>query len=217
MRPTILIVDDHELIREGLRRVIERRGDWEVCGEAANGQEALELVGRLNPDLVILDFAMQGLNGLATARKILDRSSSTRILLLTGHQADELVRDAFRAGVRGFVLKADAGSHLILAIEAVLGGKPYFSGGVSEFVLNGFLAPGSSSADAAGPGRELSVREREVIRLVAEGMSSKMIADALGISARTVETHRNHLLRRLKLNSTVELVRYAIRNGIVQA
>jgi DNA-binding NarL/FixJ family response regulator len=196
--------------------VLGARPDWEICGEAANGRQAIALARHTKPDLVIMDFGMPELNGLDAARQIRKDSPRTEILILTMHDTDRLVRDVLAAGVRGFILKSDAGRVLVQAVEAVLNHQPFFTGKVSEMVLEGFLKPGEAAAlDEDGPG-PLTLREREVLQLVAEGKSSKEAADALNISARTIETHRTNIMRKLKLRSATELVRYAIRNQIIQ-
>lgn len=215
MKPArILLADDHELVREGLRRVLARRDDWEICGEAGNGSEALELTRKLQPDLAIVDFAMPEMNGLEVARQILAESSDTEVLLLTMHESDGLVREALAAGVRGFVLKSDAGRELVHAVETLLQHKPAFTGKVAQMVLTGYLNPAEIESGSAQD--RLTRREREVVQLLAEGKSSKEAADVLGISVNTAETHRSNVMRKLNLHSVADLVRYAIRNGLAQ-
>jgi DNA-binding NarL/FixJ family response regulator len=215
MRARILIADDHELVREGLRKVLGTRPEWEICAEAPTGRQAVELAERIGPDLAILDFAMPELNGLDAARQIRRVSPRTEVLILTMHQTDQLVRDVLAAGARGFILKSDAGRVLVQAVEALLTHQPYFTGKVSELVLRGYLKPEDVAAGAADPG-PLTPREREILQLVAEGKSNKEVADLLGISPRTAETHRLNLMHKLGLRSAAELVRYAIRNQIIQ-
>jgi DNA-binding NarL/FixJ family response regulator len=210
-KSSLLIADDHTLVREGLRRVLAARPDWEICGEADNGREAVALALRLKPDLVILDFAMPELNGLEATRQIRAALPRTEVLMLTMHDADSLVPEALAAGARGFLLKSDAGHALVTAVATLLTHQSYLTPKASELVLQGYLNPG------AAPPNPLTARERQVVQLVAEGKSSKEIAAALGISLRTVETHRANIRQKLGLSSSAELVRYAVRNKIVEA
>lgn len=207
----LLIADDHTLVLEGLRRVLEARPDWEICGEADNGRAAVALALRLKPDLVIVDFAMPELNGLEATRQIRAALPGTEVLLLTMHETDSLVRDVLAAGARGFLLKSDAGHALVTAVATLLAHQTYLTPKASALVLHGYLNP------VAAPPNPLTARERQVVQLVAEGKSSKEIADALGISLRTVETHRANILQKLELRSSADLVRYAVRNKIVEA
>ena len=210
----LLIADDHELVREGLRKVLEPRREWEVCGEAANGREAVEKAGQLRPDLVILDFSMPELNGLEAARQIRAALPRTEVIILTMHETDSLVRDVLAVGARGFILQSDAGRVLVQAVEAVLNGKPFFTAKVSEMVLQGYLNP---TEPGAGEASQLTPREREIVQLIAEGKSSKEIGARLDISEKTVETHRTNLMRKLNLHSVSDVVRYAVRNKIAEA
>lgn len=216
-RARILIADDHELVREGLRKVLGARPEWTIIGEAANGREAVELACAGKPDLAILDFAMPELNGLDVTRQIRKESPRTEVLILTMHETERLVRDVLAAGARGFILKSDAGRMLVQAVEALLNHKPFFTGKVSEMVLDGFLNPDDAPDGGGDDASPLTPREREIVQLVAEGKSSKELADALGISLRTAETHRTNILRKLRLRSVAEVVRYAIRNHIIEA
>ena len=210
----ILIADDHELVRQGLRRVLETRREWEVCAEAQNGRDAVAKAREFKPDLVIIDFSMPELNGLEATRQIRAALPRCEVLVLTMHEAESLVREVLAAGARGFMLKSDAGHSLVQAVETLLRHKPFFTPKVSELVLHGYLNPAPADDETEGP---LSPRERQIVQLVAEGKSSKEVADSLGISARTVETHRGNILRKLKLRSVTDLVRYAVRNKIVEA
>ncbi len=212
----ILIADDFEVVREGLRKVLGCRPDWEICGEAATGREAVERVREQRPDLAILDISMPGLNGLDAARQIRKEFPRTEVLVLTMHDTERLVRDVLAAGARGFILKSDAGRVLVEAVEAVLDHRPFFTSQVAELVLQGFLNPQDPGQGGEAQDGLLTPRERQIVQLVAEGQSSKELAKALGISVRTAETHRTNILRKLNVHSTTELVRYAVRNQIIE-
>jgi DNA-binding NarL/FixJ family response regulator len=211
----ILIVDDHAVVRRGVRSLLESHEGWEVCGEAATGREAVEQSRRLHPDVVVMDLSLPGLNGLDATRQILKDAPDTEVLVLTMHHSEELARDVLKAGARGYVLKADADENLIIGVDTLRRHKPYLTGTVTEFVLDDYVRRGDVPADD----RALVVvtaREREVIQLVAEGQSNKEAASTLGISVKTVEAHRASIMRKLRLHSVSDLVRYAIRNKIVQ-
>jgi DNA-binding NarL/FixJ family response regulator len=213
----ILIADDHEVARRGIRAVLESHPGWEVCGEAKDGRETVDLAGKLSPDLILLDIGMPNLNGLEAARQILAISPDAAILILTMHDSDHVVREVLRAGARGFLLKSDAGRDLVAAVEALQRQRTFFTTRVSQMVLDGYLdrdnreiAPEEASGDV------LTTREREVIQLLAEGKTSKEVAVTLNLSVKTAETHRTNLMRKLDLHSVADLTRYAVRNGIVQ-
>lgn len=214
MKPKVLIADDHELVRQGLRRVIAEHGAWDIVGEAADGRAAVELARATHPDVAILDFSMPGLNGLEATRQIRADLPRTEVLVLTMHDTETIVREVLAAGAKGFILKTDAGRVLIQAIELLLQHRPFLTPHVSEIVLDGYLRVGGAGEDAGPP---LTAREREVLQLVAEGHSTKAAADALGMSVKTAETHRANIMRKLNIHSLAELVRYAIRNGIIEA
>ncbi len=215
----ILIADDHEVARRGIRALLESHPGWEVCGEAKDGREAVELASRTNPDLVLLDIGMPNLNGLEAARQVLAESPDIAILILTMHDSDQVVREVLRAGARGFLLKSDAGRDLVAAVEALQLQRTFFTTRVSQMVLDGFLdrdpRPENDANDDEG-GDVLTGREREVIQLLAEGKTSKEVAVTLNLSVKTAETHRTNLMRKLGLHSVADLTRYAVRNGIVQ-
>ena len=206
----ILLADDHEMIRKGLRATIESQPGWTVCGEARTGREAVALARELRPDIVVMDFAMPELNGLEATRQIRAAHPGTEVLILTMHDSERLVHEMLSAGAQGFILKTDAGEFLVAALQALARHKPYFTPKISAVVLQGYLNPETPG------GQELTAREREIIQLIAEGKATKEIAEALGISAKTAETHRANLMRKLDLHSTADIVRYAIRNQIVQ-
>jgi DNA-binding NarL/FixJ family response regulator len=211
----ILIADDHEMIRTGLRKILEGRDGWTVCGEAVNGREAVAKARELRPDVVVLDFAMPELNGLEVIRQIRATLPNTEVLILTMHESEQLARAALAAGARGFVLKSDAGETIAAAVEQLSQHRSYFTGTVSQMVLQGYLHPAEPVAERV-IGARLTAREREIVQLIAEGRSSKEVAEALGISVKTAETHRANLMRKLALHSVSELVHYAIRNQIVE-
>jgi DNA-binding NarL/FixJ family response regulator len=214
----ILIADDHEVARRGIRALLENHPGWEVCGEAKDGREAVELASRTNPDLILLDIGMPNLNGLEAARQVLAESPDIAILILTMHDSDQVVREVLRAGARGFLLKSDAGRDLVAAVEALQLQRTFFTTRVSQMVLDGFLdrpRPENDANDDEGSD-VLTGREREVIQLLAEGKTSKEVAVTLNLSVKTAETHRTNLMRKLGLHSVADLTRYAVRNGIVQ-
>ena len=219
----ILIADDHEVARQGIRALLEGHAGWEVCAEAKDGREAVELANTVNPDLILLDIGMPNLNGLEAARQILASYPELPVLILTMHDSDQVVREVLRAGARGFLLKSDAGRDLVAAVEALQMRRTFFTTKVSQMVLNGYLDRDSPESrelsteekkDEAAP--VLTGREREVIQLLAEGKTSKEVAVALHLSVKTAETHRTNLMRKLGLHSVADLTRYAVRNGIVQ-
>ena len=209
----ILVADDHEVVRKGVRALLETHPDWHVLGEAIDGREAVEIASQTHPDVVILDIGMPGLNGLDAARQVHKVSPDSRILILTIHESEEIVQAVIDSGAMGYVLKSDAGRDLVAAIEALGRRKQFFTSRVAERVLE----RGSGSAAAGGERWEavsLTAREREVIQLLAEGKSNKEVGDILGISVRTAETHRTNIMRKLGSHSLSDLVRYAIRNRI---
>jgi DNA-binding NarL/FixJ family response regulator len=217
-RTRILIADDHEVVRKGLRSLLESEPDLEVVGEACNGREAVEKATAARPDVVVLDIGMPELNGLEATRRIVKASPRTEVLILTVYETEEVIREVLRAGARGYVLKSDAGRLLLSAVSAVSAHRPFFTSRVSELVLAGFLSgDGLRPTEETPPGTPLTPREREVLQLLAEGKTNKEVAAALGIGLKTVETHRMNLMAKLGLHSVVDLVRYAIRNGIVAA
>lgn len=212
----ILIADDHELIRQGLRKLIEKRADWKICGEAVTGREAVAKAEALRPDVVVLDFGMPELNGLEATRQIRQSLPKTEVLILTMHDSERLAGEVLAAGARGFVLKTDLGDTLLHAVEHLSRHQPFFTSKVVELVLNGFLHPDGEGPEETEAGGRLTPREREIVQLLAEGKTNKEIADVLGISVHTSETHRTNVMRKLNLRSLSELVRYAIREHIIE-
>ena len=212
----ILIADDHEVVREGARALIEHEEGWEVCGVVSNGREAVALAKELKPDIVILDMTMPELSGLEALRQIRRALPKTEILIFSAQIAEEGVAPVFDAGAKSYIRKTDAGRHLVAAIRSLSEHKPYFTPDISEILFARFITdqPGSKRIKRNGT---LTPREREIARLLAQGGSNKETASALGISVRTTETHRATLMRKLGIDSLPELVRYAIRNQIIEA
>ena len=207
----ILIVDDHDAVRRGIRQLLESKPYYQVVGEAANGREGLELARETRPDIAILDYSIPELNGLDLSHALKKEFPRIEILLYTMHDREEIVIEVLRAGVRGFVLKSDAEKHLIAALDSLSIRRSYFSGAISDTLLEQFLE-GKPHPLATS----LTHREREVVQQVAEGRINKEIAARLEISIKTVETHRASAMRKLKLRTTADLVRYPVRNTLIQ-
>jgi DNA-binding NarL/FixJ family response regulator len=214
----ILIADDHEVVRRGLCALLQAHEGWEVCGEAADGREAVEKAKQLKPDIVILDIGMPNLNGLAATRQLADFDPNCKIIVLTITDSDHVIREALNAGARGFVLKSDAVRDLVAAIEALQRGQMFFTSRVNEMVLAGFLEKGVATPRGMTPSLfpSLTPREKEVIQLLAEGKSSKEVATVLNLSTKTAETHRSNIMRKLGFHSIRDLVLYAVKNNIIQ-
>ena len=207
----VLLADDHEIVRKGARAMIERRSDWQVCGEAGDGRSAVALAEKLQPDVAVIDVGMPELNGLEATRQIKRAVPACEVLVFTGEEDSKLIHDVFAAGARSYILKSDISDHLIAAIEALSQHKHYFTTKISEVVFAHYLQ--GKGASAAGD--ELTPREREIVQLLAEGKSNKDVAACLGISIKTAETHRAAIMAKLQMKSFADLVRYAIRNKIV--
>src|SRR5260370_41149239 len=211
----ILVADDHGVVRKGLVSLLQGQPDWQVCGEAGDGREAVEKAQQLRPDVVILDIGMPSLNGLEATRQILKTNPHARVLILTLHDSDQVVREVLNAGARGFLLKSDAARDLVAAVEALRRDKTYFTSKVAAMVLEGYLKCGTPGA-VIPPGRNrLTPRERGSVQLLAEGKSTKEVAVALGLSVKTAETHSSNIISKLQLDSVSRLVLYALRNNIV--
>lgn len=213
-RTRILIGDDHTLVRHGLSKLLEARSDWEVVGEAGDGREAVTLALALQPDVALLDVGMPLLNGIDAAQQIVRKLPGTRVLILSMHSDEAYVTLALQAGASGYLLKDAAGQELIKAVAAVAAGQSYFSPAIARLMLDDYVrrVAGKQVSDRYG---SLSDREREVFQLIAEGRTNKEVAEVLGISPATVETHRAHLMQKLDLHNTAELVLYAVRRGVI--
>ncbi|HEV2520889.1 MAG TPA: response regulator transcription factor [Candidatus Acidoferrales bacterium] len=212
----ILVVDDHDLMRLGVRALLGEHEGWEICGEARNGREAIEKTEQLKPDIVILDITMPEMNGLEAARRIRKTFPSVEVLILSVHYSDQLIREIVNAGARGFLVKGDSERDLITAIEALSKHKSFFTPRATDVIINKLQGNGGREAEPELMGNRLTPREREIVQLLAEGKSSKEVAKSLSISVKTAETHRANIMRKLELHSVSELVRYAVRNQIVE-
>jgi len=212
---TILIADDHDVVRRGMKSLLQSHPGWTICGEAANGREAIELAKKLKPNIVVLDVTMPELGGLEATRQILRVLPRVEIIILTMHDSEELVREVLDAGARGYVLKTDTGQDLVKAVEAACEHKPFFTSKIAEMVLDGYLDRKPQPISAQKRPNSLTSRELEVIHLLAEGKSNKEVATSLGISTKTAEAHRINIMRKLNLHSIAEVVRYAIRNHLL--
>ena len=212
----IVVADDHPLMRRGICDLLESEPGWKVVAEASNGREAVEAMTGSKPDVLVIDLAMPELNGLTATREILRALPKTEVVLLTMHNTEQVIREVLESGARGFVLKSDAGQNLVAAVKAVAAGKPFFTPNVADVVLKGYLRSNSKSGSRANL-PVLTTRELQVMQLLAEGKANKAVANALQISVKTVEAHRSNINRKLSIKTTSDLVRYAVRNGIVDA
>ena len=211
----ILIADHSDIGRDRLRAILNQHLGWEVCGEASTGRQAVQLAAGLEPDIVILELALPELNGLVAARRIRERHPKTEILILTSHETDDLIRDVLIAGARACLPKADASEHIAAAVDALSQHQPYLTQRVANAVVSRFLSEGTN-AQATGPVRRLTPREREILQLLAEGRTNTQVAKLLSITVKTVETHRASLMKKLGVSSLAELIRYAIRHSIIE-
>lgn len=209
----ILVCDDHDLMRRGLKALLEAREGWTVCGEAETGRDAVELATKLRPDVAVLDITMPQLNGLDAAKRIKKVSPHTEILILSMHYSDELVRQILEAGLRGYVIKSDSDRDLVTAVDTLSKHKPFFTPAARQAMLDQ-LSKGQPVSEPRE--HKLTSREREILQLLSEGKSSKEVASSLNLSVKTAETHRSNIMRKLKLHSVSELVLYAVRNRIVE-
>ena len=211
----ILIADDHHVVRTGLRALLESKSGWQVCAEATNGREAVEQAGQLKPDVAVLDIGMPLLNGVEATRQIRKLSPHTEILILTMHDSELLVHEVLEAGAHGYILKDDADRNLIAAVDALRRHKPFLSPRVSDAVSKTVQHSGEGFATQRSSRSRLTPREREIVQLLAEGKSNKEVAAVLGISVKTAETHRANIMLKLNFHSVTELVRYALRNKMI--
>ncbi len=217
MKPLrILIADDHEVVRHGVRAILEAEPGWSIVAETGDGLDAIELAQEVKPDIALLDISMPQLNGLEATKEILKLLPQTQVLILTMHENNELVQGVLAAGARGYVLKTDAKRDLVNAVRSLSEGRPFFTSKVAEMVLEGYRQRGGLAEVVASVRERLTSRERQIVQLLAEGKSSKEIASALNISIKTAETHRANIMRKLNLHSLADVVRYAIRNKIIE-
>jgi DNA-binding NarL/FixJ family response regulator len=215
MKIRVILADDHKIVRDGLRALIERGGDMEVVAEAENGRQALQLARKHRPDIVVMDISMPDLNGIDATRQILAEIKSVKVVALSMHSDWQYVDGMLRAGVSGYLLKDCAADELINCIHVVRAGRVCLSSGITGCLVSEYLQPAKDNALAVRS--QLSDREREVLQLIAEGRSTKEIADALHISIKTVETHRKNIMEKADAHSVAELTKYAIRSGLTSA
>jgi DNA-binding NarL/FixJ family response regulator len=213
----ILLADDHSVVRQGLRRLIESQPGWTVCGEASTGRETVQLAEELKPDIVVIDMGMPELNGLDATRQIKKTSPQIEVIMFTGQETEELIVQVFEAGARAYIRKTDVNEHLFEALRSAAQHKPYFTSDVGEIIFAKFLHRKGAGKDDKPQAGRLSGREREIVQLLSEGLSNKEVGSKLGVSVKTVETHRAAIMKKLGLDSFSELVRYAIRNHIIEA
>ena len=213
----ILVADDHDIVRRGLKQLLTAKAGWEVCAEAKNGRDAVILAEQHKPDVVVMDVSMPELNGLEAARRIRKQLPKTEVVILTLHFSDQLVHDIVQAGARAYIMKSDADRDLVAAVEAVSHRRSFFTPKAAEMVLSDFRTRSAGDEEPRPFRGRLTPREREIVQLLAEGKSSKEVAVALGISVKTAETHRANIMRKLEMHSVSELVRYAVKNQIIEA
>lgn len=213
-RMRILLGDDHTLLRNGLRKILQDAGDWEIVGEAGDGRTAVQEALRLEPDLAILDIGMPGLNGIEATRQIVRRLPDTRILILSMHANEAYIIQALQAGAKGYMLKDAADTELVRGVQAISQGKSFFSPAAAKVMLDDYVRR-LTERGITDRYDSLSEREREIFQLIAEGNSNKEIAGVLSVSPATVDTHRAHILQKLDVHNTAELVLYAVRRGVI--
>ncbi|MFA6971926.1 MAG: response regulator transcription factor [Gallionella sp.] len=212
----IMIVEDHTLLRAGLRALLLQDPEIEIVGESDNGRDAIRLVGKLKPHLVIMDLSMPGMNGIEATRSIKRQFPDTKVLVLTLHKTEEYIHESLGAGANGYILKDATHDELRVAVRSILNGKTYLSPDISAKVINGYLGASGSPSGGVSPWDTLTNREREVMKLVAEGRPNKYVAEYLSLSVKTVEKHRSNLMRKLDLHNSSTLTAYAIDKGLVQ-
>jgi two-component system, NarL family, response regulator NreC len=213
----ILVADDQEIVREGVRAIIEREPGWKVCGETENGRESIKLAKQLKPDAIILDLKMPEIDGLTAVRQIKRAVPGTEILVLGTHESEDLIQQVFASGAKSYVRKAEAGHLLVPALKSLQKHKTFLTDEVSAMLFSRFLTSGGRTRNDSRVSEKLTARQREIVRLLTAGKSNREVALALGISTRTCEAHRAAMMRKLRLHSLAEIIRYAIRNGIVDA
>lgn len=211
----ILIADDHDIVRKGLRALVEEESSWQVVADVQDGRSAVVKTQELKPDIAILDISMPSLNGLDATKQIVKVNPDTKVLILTMHDSELLIQNVLNAGARGYLMKTDAGRDLVVAIRALLLGQTFFTQKVAQIVLDTFT--GKKTTTTEGEIQSLTAKEREVVQLLAEGKSSKEAADVLNVRTKTLETHRSNIMRKLGCHSVTDVVRYAIRNHLAQA
>lgn len=211
----LLLADDHTLVRQGLRKILEERPDWEVVEEVGDGREAVRAAVEQKPDVAIIDAAMPLLNGIDATQQIVKRVPATRVLMLSMHSDDAYLTRALQAGATGYILKDSAGKDLLKGVEAVSTGKPFFSPAIERLMLDDYVRRAAGLTAVADRYETLSAREREIFQLIAEARTSREVAEVLDISPATVETHRARILQKLDIHNTAELVLYAVRRGVI--
>jgi DNA-binding NarL/FixJ family response regulator len=211
----ILVADDHDVVRQGLRSLIQEQPQWKIIAEVKEGRDAVAKASELKPNIAILDISMPSLNGLDATKQILKLNTHTKILILTMHDSEQVIENALNAGARGYILKADASRDLVLGIQALLAGRTFFTQKAAQIVRDGFMGKRPTPTD--GESGVLTTREREILQLLAEGKINKEVAALLDLSTNTVETHRANLMRKLSCHCVSDLVRYAVRRHLVEA
>lgn len=211
----ILIADDHDIVRTGMKALMEDQPGWQVVAEGGTGRQAVDKARATAPDVCVLDVTMPELNGLEAARQIKKLLPNVEILILTVHESEQIASEVLKVGARGYILKSDAGRELVAAVKSVAAHKNYFTSRIAQMVSDTTLKEGAQAIEADDIGSRLTPREKEIVQLLAEGKSNKEAASALNISVKTVETHRTNIMRKLRFHSVGELVRYAVRNNIV--
>jgi DNA-binding NarL/FixJ family response regulator len=212
----LLVADDHEIVRKGLCALLHEQPGWEVAAEAKDGREAVQKAKELKPDVAVIDIGMPGLNGIEATRQIVKDSANAKVLVLTVHETDGLVRELLAVGARGYLLKSDAGSDLIHAVNALRRNQTYFTPKVAEMLLEGYCQKPLKPEECRAAANRLTPRQKEIVQLLGEGKTTKEVAALLGLSVKTAETHRANIMRRLNCHSVTELVRYAVRNQIIE-
>jgi len=214
----LLVADDHEIVRKGLCVLLRQQPGWEIVAECADGRDAVQKAKETKPDIVIVDISMPTMNGLEAVRQIVESVPHAKVLILTMHDSDLLIKQALKVGARGFLLKTDAARDLVPAVEALRHNKTFYTAKVTQMVLEGYLdKEPRTKVEGEDEGLRLTPRQKEIVQLLAEGKSSKEVAVVLGVSVKTAETHRANIMRRTECHSVTELVRYAVRNQIIQA